>query len=306
MKKILTFFVCWVASFGAQAQTFEFIPVTEGVYAYIGPTTDRTVENLGLNNNIGLVITKDGAVLIDSGAGNPSAIVLEKAAALVTSQPIVAVINTGSQDHRWLGNDYFKTRGAQIFALEKTVVTQQAMGQELVANMTKVSSIFADTNPLVSKEKLTQDKVSIEIGQVFFELIFLGDAHYPGDAVVWLPQQQVLFSGDLIYVDRMLGVLPNSNVLSWQQAFHKAESLPAKWIVPGHGQVSNWARAKRDTGDYLDKLVAVLSVAANDMIGVDQAVKTNLDWDEFKHLQHYETWHKTILNRTYLQFESAE
>ncbi len=289
----------------ASAMSFEFKKVTDQVYAYIGPLTNRTPENLGLNNNIGLIVTKEGAVLIDSGAGNPSAQALEKAVKKVTDLPIIAVINSGSQDHRWLGNGYFKDRGAKIYALQHTVNTQQDMGAGLVEKMSKVSSIFADTKPTVSASPFAGDSAEFSIGGVAFELKYFGDAHFPGDAVVWLPQQQVLFSGDLIYVDRMLGVHPFSKVQSWQKAFHSAAKIPAKYIVPGHGQLSDWALAKQDTGNYLDKIVEVMQLATEDMLGVDDVVSANKDWPEFKHLEHYNSWHKTILNRSYLQFEES-
>lgn len=287
------------------AMTFEFEKVTDQVYAYIGPLTNRTPDNLGLNNNIGLVLTTEGAVLIDSGAGIPSAKALEKAVKKVTDKSIVAVINTGSQDHRWLGNGYFKKKGATLYALSKTVETQQEMGDGLVEKMTKVSDVFASTQPVVARNPFRGDQAKFTIGDTQFELNYFGDAHFPGDAVLWLPKQQVLFSGDLIYVDRMLGVHPFSNVKSWQKAFHQAEKIPAQFIVPGHGQVSDWDRARQDTGNYLDKLVTVMEQASEEMMGVDDVVSDNKDWPEFKHLKHYDSWHKTILNRSFLQFEES-
>jgi hypothetical protein len=42
----------------------------------------------------------------------------------VTDKPVRWVINTGSQDHRWLGNDYFSSRGAEIIAMARTAATQ--------------------------------------------------------------------------------------------------------------------------------------------------------------------------------------
>jgi glyoxylase-like metal-dependent hydrolase (beta-lactamase superfamily II) len=33
--------------------------------------------------------------------------------------------------------------------------------------------------------------------------------------MVWLPQKNVLFTGDVVYVDRMLGVHPVSNTKTW-------------------------------------------------------------------------------------------
>lgn len=289
-----------------QASSIQFKEVTQDVYAYIGPLENRTAANLGLNNNIGLVDTTAGLVLIDSGAGDVSAKALEKAAKSVSQKPIIAVLNTGSQDHRWLGNHYFASKGAEIYALNRTVKTQQKMGGGLVKKMTKVSKIFANTQPVTATKVLQGKAASLQIGGTTFEFQFFGNAHFPGDAVIWLPKQQVLFSGDLIYTDRMLGVHPFSKVATWQKAFHQAEKLPAKWIVPGHGDVSDWDKARRDTGNYLDKLVEVVSTAVDEMESLEDTVAANREWAEFQHLEHYNSWHKTILNRVYLQLEQAE
>ena len=93
-----------------------FKPVADGVYAYVGDMEGRTYDNEGLNANIGLVVTPAGAVLIDSGATFQSARKIHEAAKKVTPQPVKWVINTGDQDHRWLGNGYFKAQGIETIA----------------------------------------------------------------------------------------------------------------------------------------------------------------------------------------------
>jgi signal transduction histidine kinase len=85
-------------------------------YAHVGDIGGRSVANEGLNANIGLVVTPAGAVLIDSGATWRSARDIQAAARRVTPQPIRWVINTGGQDHRWLGNGYFQAQGAELIA----------------------------------------------------------------------------------------------------------------------------------------------------------------------------------------------
>src|SRR5687767_3240145 len=94
----------------------RFEPVAPNVYAYIGDIGARTIENQGLNANIGLIVTANGAVLVDSGATTASAKLIEAAVRRVTSQPVRWVINTGGQDHRWLGNAHFREQGAQLIA----------------------------------------------------------------------------------------------------------------------------------------------------------------------------------------------
>jgi glyoxylase-like metal-dependent hydrolase (beta-lactamase superfamily II) len=75
---------------------------------------------------------------------------------------------------------------------------------------------------------------------VVFEFKHRGGAHTPGDTMVWLPQKNVLFTGDVVYVDRMLGVLPVSNTKRWLDTFAVIEQLNPQVLVPGHGRVTTW------------------------------------------------------------------
>lgn len=284
---------------------FSAQKVTEGVYAYIGPITDRSAENLGLNNNIGFIDTADGWVLVDSGSGDLGAKKLEDMAKSIKNQPIAAVINLGSQDHRWLGNDYFAKQGAKIYAYQGTVKTQKSMFNQVVERMAKAVPTAKDVAMKTADEVLENTENSLTIGGLEMQLSFYGNAHFPGDSVLFLPKQKVLFTGDVVYLDRMLGVHPWSNPVTWNQAYQKMRTLPAGYIVPGHGKVSDWQQADAQTGDYLQKLVEKMTEQAEEFSGVDSAVSENVDWPEFKHLKHYDSWHKQNLNRTYLKLEAS-
>lgn len=288
-----------------QAMEFKLQKVTDGVYAYVGPITDRTPENLGLNNNIGFIDTAEGWVMVDSGAGDAAAEKLVVAAQNVKKQPIIAVINIGSQDHRWLGNHYFSAHGAKIYAYEGSVKTQKAMYAQQIDSLVKKVPALKGTNAKTADIVLKESANTLNIGGVEMHVNYYGDAHFPGDSVLWLPQQKVLFTGDIVYVDRMLGVHPWSNTVTWNDAYQQMRKLPAEFIVPGHGRITDWKQADAETGNYLNKLVTSLKEAAENMAGVDQAVSDNADWPEFKHLEHYTPWHKQNLNRTYLRIESS-
>lgn len=77
----------WMVT-SAQAVEIQFQPVAPGIYVPIGDKGARAHDTEGLNANLGLVATPAGALLIDSGG----------------------------QDHRWLGNGSFKAQGAEIIA----------------------------------------------------------------------------------------------------------------------------------------------------------------------------------------------
>jgi glyoxylase-like metal-dependent hydrolase (beta-lactamase superfamily II) len=193
--------------------------VVDKVYAIVGPTGQRSVENDGLNANFGFIVTAEGVILIDSGASRLGAKKLAAAIREVTDKPVRWVVNTGSQDHRWLGNDYFASQGAELIALARTAATQAEYASQQLDGLKRfLGERLVGTKPLPAKRTLVGDRASLELGGVTLELAYT-DAHYPGDAWVWLPQQNVVFSGDLIYVDRLLGVLPWSSVKNGQAAF---------------------------------------------------------------------------------------
>ncbi len=207
------------------AAEVRFEPVAEGVYAAIGEMGARTPANGGLNANLGLVVTPAGAVLIDSG---PSAQVAREIAAAVrrvTAQPVRWVINTGDQDHRWLGNGFFKAQGAEIIAHADARADMVDRGNdELQALRAEVGAAAMDgTAPTLPTRWLSGNDARLELGGVVFEFRHRGGAHTPGDTMVWLPQKNLLFTGDVVFVDRMLGVLPVSNTRRWLETFAVVE-----------------------------------------------------------------------------------
>lgn len=281
--------------------------LADGVFALIGSTGGRLYENLGLNANYGVLDTPEGAVLIDSGASAVAAKVLESEVKKLTGKQVRWVVNTGSQDHRWLGNAHFAGQGAEIIALERTVATQKRLGLSQIDSLRPSLKEQVDGLKFMpAAQPLSGNKATLSLGGRSIELHYFADAHFAGDIVVWLPGEKTLFSGDHIYVDRLLGILPESNSEAWLAAFNQAISLRPKRIVPGHGQVCDSAKAQRDTGDYLAFVVNGSKKLADDMAGVDAAVKALGEAPAFKHLLNFNDLHKGNVSRAYLRFESGQ
>ena len=125
MKCFFTIFIMIWAPISALAEILNVQPVAPGIWAIEGPATQRTPENLGNNATFGLIETRDGAVLIDPGGTWAGAAMLHDAIRALTGQPVTHVINTGGQDHRWLGNGYWKAQGATIIASSAAVFDQE-------------------------------------------------------------------------------------------------------------------------------------------------------------------------------------
>jgi glyoxylase-like metal-dependent hydrolase (beta-lactamase superfamily II) len=304
-KLLIAGLLTLLLSFGARA---EYLPqverVTDNVYAIVGPLGQRSIENDGLNATFGFVVTPAGVILIDSGASRIGAEKLAQAIRAVTDRPVRWVINTGSQDHRWLGNDFFAVQGAQIIALRRTATTQgQYAKQHLQGLERQLGERLKGTTPLAATTLLDGDAATLELGGETLVLRYT-DAHFPGDALLYLPKRGVAITGDLVYVDRILGVLPWSSVSKGQLAFRALAALRPAHVVPGHGRVCDLAKAQRDTGDYYDFLAGTIGKAAKEMEPMDEVLSRHADLPAFRHLENYRELHRANMNRAFTEFEA--
>jgi len=282
----------------------QAVQVKENVYAIVGPLGQRSTANAGLNANYGFVVATQGVILIDSGASAHSAAMLEKAVRAVTPKPIRWVLNTGSQDHRWLGNAYFAQKGAQLQAMANTVKTQQVMAaQQLTGLQRFVGEQLQGTVPQQASTVHVGPEKTVVIDGITLQWIET-NAHYPGDTLIHLPQQSVTFTGDLVYVDRLLGVLPQSNVRKAQAAFERLKLLQPQHVVPGHGRVTDLAQAVRETGDYYAFLIDKVGAAARNMEPMDETLNQWARPAQFMHLQNFDELHRANMNRVFVDFES--
>jgi glyoxylase-like metal-dependent hydrolase (beta-lactamase superfamily II) len=288
----------------AQVQAVEIIfkPVAPDVYAYIGDIEGRTYENEGLNANIGLIVTPVGAVLIDSGSSFQVAGKLEAAARQVTPQPIKWIINSGDQDQRWLGNGYFKAKGVEIIAHQDAQVDMSSRAGEHLQGLKVLKERLDGTVPTLPTRFVTEPDTQLELGGTVIELKHRHGGHTPGDTLVWLPQKNVLFTGDVVYVDRVLGMHPVSNTKSWLESFAMIDALKPQVIVPGHGSVTNLVTAQAQTRDLLLALRGHMKKAVDDGVDISAAVKS-FDGKPFAKLKHADVWIPQLANQTYLELE---
>ncbi len=295
--------VCALLAGPAVARDIVFLPVAEGVFAYIGDTGGRTYENDAINANLGLVITETGAVLIDSGASYHGAQKVAAAARKVTEQPIRWVINSGNQDQRWLGNGYFKEKGAEILAHVSGRAYMQDNGGQMLGRLRPIlKDKLRGTVPTMPTRWLEGPENNLSFGTTAIRVLHRGGGHTPGDIILWLPSQQVAFAGDVVYVERMLGMNPASRTKPWLDSFAVLEELEPRIIIPGHGGPTTLAQAQKDTRDLLMALRQHMGKAVENMQDMDSAIKS-FNPQPFQYLLHADVWLPQLANRTYLDIE---
>jgi len=278
--------------------------ITDNFYAIVGPLGQRSEANAGLNANYGFVVSETGVILIDSGASEHGAAMLQKAVRVVTPKPIRWVLNTGSQDHRWLGNEYFAKQGARVYAMSGTVKTQRASAQQQIDSLKRfVGPQLSGTNPAYAADISSAPEAALTIDGVRIQWVET-NAHYPGDTMIYFPSASVMFTGDLVYVDRILGVLPQSSVRKALAAFERLVAFNPKYVVPGHGRVTDLAQAKRETGDYYAFLISNVGAAARNMDSIGETLDKFAQPSQFTHLANFAELHRANMNRVFVDFEA--
>lgn len=289
LKLLLAFVIlCLPLGISRADGNLELQKVSKDIYAIVGELGNRSTENLANNATFGVVVTNQGVVLIDSGGTYLGAQQIDQLIKTITDKPVVKVINSGGQDHRWLGNGYFKAQGAQIIASEDAVNDQKARSQnQFIALGTLLGDEIIQSTDAVYADTTFQSEYDFTLGDTQFEIRHTGPAHTPGDSFIWLPQQKVMFTGDIVYVERMLGVGSQSNSKSWISVFEAMAAYEPEHLVPGHGHATTLAQATIDSYNYLIFLrKSIAEFIENDG---DLADIGNVNQSEYDYLQNFES-----------------
>ena len=306
MKKFTVFIfltcVLQASAWAAEKKILSLKQVTKNVWAIVGPLNNRNKENLGNNATFGFVVTKDGVVLIDSGGSLKGAKALHKIIKTVTDKPIRFVINSGGQDHRWFGNDYFSSLGAKIISSEAAKKDHKTRSN---SQWSMLETRIGKEGIKGTKEKFAditfKDNYKLKLAGTEFEIYFRGPAHTPGDAYIWLPQSKAMFTGDIVYTERMLGIGEQSSSKSWLNVFNSLAVFKPKHIIPGHGSPTILTKAKKDTGDYLSFLRKTIALFIEQGGGAHEISRINQT--RFNYLKNYDSLKGSNALKVYTELE---
>lgn len=286
IERIVLTLLCLSSSLAAQA--FDTVRVADNIYALVGDLGQRSPQNLGHNMTSGFIVAAAGVIVIDSGGSRANAEAIHAAIRKVSDKKIIYAINTGGQDHRWFGNDYFRKQGAKIVAAESTNKDMRARGLEQIERIKPLlGDQFAGTQ-LVYPDTTFAQRMTLPVRGITIELIHTGGAHTPGDLLVWLPQYSVVFAGDTVFAERMLGIQPGSAGRWIKSLEYLRDTLQPRVVVPGHGKVTDMKQTLRDSYDYLLFLRSVVTKRFADGAFDPVEASQNLDQSRFSYLKNYE------------------
>lgn len=238
--------------------------ISKGVYAWLTPDG-----SWGLSN-AGLIVDGDQSLLVDTLYDVPRT--KEMLIAMTATETAAAEINTlvcthGDADH-WFGNELVKN--AEIIATTAATEGMKEMSPMKIGMLMKMISgtpsrlgrFFTKTHGQFQFEGITatfptrniDEKTTLQVGNTVVELIPVGPAHTEGDMLVYLPEKQVLFAGDIVFSEGT-PVVHAGPVSRYIEALQLILDLDVDVIVPGHGPITD-KRSVEGLIDYLELIYA--------------------------------------------------
>lgn len=295
----------WAATGQAQpAQTLTPIQLSPAVWYVQGLSALGSPANQNFISNAAFIVTTQGVVVIDALGSPALAQQLIAAIRQVTPQPISHVIVTHYHADHIYGLQVFKALGARILAhhAARSYLNSDTARLRLQASRQELAPWIDASTELVDADQWLDADHELLLGGLRLQLRHVGPAHTPEDLVVYLPQERVLLAGDLVFRAR-IPFVGQADSRRWIQALDNLLALDVRLIVPGHGPVSESARADMQlTRDYLAYLRSTMGRAAKNMDPFEEAYAAT-DWSRFETLPLFRLANRMNAYNTYLLME---
>ena len=202
--------------------------------------------------NVGAVIGDDAVLAVDARATPTHAREWLDELGRITDKPVRYLFLTHYHAVRVLGASAFAAdwviahEGTRRWIRERGEADFESETRRFPRLFRDVESIPGLTYPNVGFE----DTLRLDLGGREVELVHLGRGHSAGDACVWLPEERILFAGDLVEA-RAAPYMGDAFVEEWSTTtLDRVEALGAQTIVPGRGPAAG-PEAIAETREYL-------------------------------------------------------
>lgn len=261
--------------------SMQAIKVSAHVY-YVSGTAGIATDNEGFVSNSAFIVTDEGVVVFDT-LGSPSlAVKLLQVIRKITDLPVVRVyISHYHADHIY-GAQIFEELGAEIVAPDGSsdYLQSDVAIERLQERRNSLGPWVNSDTRLVEPDRYLLDEESFELAGVKFRVLNVGSAHSEGDLVMWIENEKILLSGDIIFEGR-IPYLGSTNTARWLEVLQNMQSQDVEAIIPGHGQAaSDPLKLIKLTFDYLFYVRQKMANAVENWIPFDQAYD-EVDWAQF-------------------------
>ncbi len=221
MMKFLTLFLVLMTTL---VQAKDYAPVTVEVKSeqisdhsyYVPGLSGAATEYEGFISNAGFIVTSEGVVVFDA-LGTPSlANAMLSEIRKVTDKPIKIVVMSHYHADHLYGLQVFKETGAEVWAPKGTWdYLDSEVAESLLASRRVLLSPWVNKKTyLVEPDRIIDKDTEFSLGGHEFLINYFGKVHSSGDMSLLNKTEEVLYSGDLIFVGR-LPFVGDANIINW-------------------------------------------------------------------------------------------
>jgi len=289
------------------ADTLLFKPVQVAPHTYFvqGLAEMGSSQNQNFISNAGFVVTPKGVVVIDALGSPALAQKLIKEIRKMTPQKIVAVIVTHYHADHIYGLQEFKKIGAKIYAQNegRNYLSSETSKQRLIASRAEFSPWIDKNTRLQAADIWIDREYKLTVGGIDFLISRVGPAHAPEDLIIYVPTENALFVGDLVFRGR-IPYVGNADSKGWLTSLDRIDQFKPKMVIPGHGAIStNPVEDIRFTRVYLQYLRQSMSTAAVNMDPFEEAYKQT-DWSEYEGMPLFRAANRMNAYNVYLSIQA--
>jgi glyoxylase-like metal-dependent hydrolase (beta-lactamase superfamily II) len=209
-----------------QDKKVSFTKLSDNAYAY-------TAEG---DPNTGVIVGDDAVMVLDTQATPVMAQDVIRHVRAVTDLPIKYVLLTHYHAVRVLGATAYQPQ--EVIASQDTYdLIVERGAQDMKSEIERFPRLFraVETIPGLTWPTLTfKGEMTLWLGKLEVKLLQLGRGHTKGDTVAWLPQQKILFSGDLVEFDAT-PYAGDAYFEEWPRTLDAIAALQPNALVPGRG-----------------------------------------------------------------------
>jgi cyclase len=229
--------------------------VADGCHAYLQPDGSWGWSNAGL------VVGDGRSLLVDTLFDlRLTRTMLDTMATITDAAPIATVVNTHANGDHCYGNELLADREiiSSVACAEEMPETPPTVLAAMNAAEGPVGELFrsffgafdftAITPTLPSRT--FEGSLTVDVAGRTVELIEVGPAHTRGDVVAWVPDERVLYTGDILF-SHGTPIVWAGPISNWITALDRLIGLRPAHVVPGHGPLATTAELV-DERTYLE------------------------------------------------------
>lgn len=236
----------WTAAAQQPATPLTVTKVRENIYFAAG----------GAGSNSGIIIGPTSVILVDAKTTTDSEKDVITAIGKLTPKPITTVFVTHSDgDH---------VNGIPALPQGVRIIAHENCKKEMEAALAAAGR-GAPARESMPTQVVTKNREDFVIDGIKFTALHWGPAHTSGDLVILLPDQKLVFGGDILATNRpdpIIHAEKNGSSLGWIDTVKAVVALDADSFVPGHGDLQTKDDVRKRLASTEEKRTRIAAMAA--------------------------------------------